>query len=85
MDAIPMQSLENMAEVEQRCAAAGGRICLTKNGRGHLVVMDADRYEKTMGEMHEAQALSQALDDVRAGRIVDGPSALASVESAHGL
>lgn len=85
MDTIPMQNLGNAAEVEQRCSAAGGPVCVTENGRGRLVVMGIDYYEKTMGETYEAQALAQALDDVRAGRVLDGSSALAGIKSAHGL
>lgn len=44
--------------------------------------MDMDYYEKTMGETYEAQALAQALDDIRAGHVLDGPSALADIENA---
>ena len=73
MDTIPMQDLGNAVEVERRCSAAGDPACVTKNGRGRLVVMGMDYYEKTMGETYEAhhraaRPLCQAQPRPRAAR-----------------
>ena len=47
--------------------------------------MDIEYFERTMRKMYEAQALLTGLEDVKAGRVTDGPSALADLRSKYGL
>ena len=85
MQIIPMRELKNTTEVERRCAEENGPVYVTKNGYGRLVVMDIDYYERTMKKMYEAQALQVAMEDLKAGRIVDGNAAMDVVRSKYGL
>lgn len=85
MQIIPMRELKNTTEVERRCAEENGPVYVTKNGYGRLVVMDIDYYERTMKKMYEAQALQVAMEDLKAGRIVDGNAAMGAVRSKYGL
>lgn len=85
MQIIPMRELKNTTEVERRCAEENGPVYVTKNGYGRLVVMDIDYYERTMKKMYEAQALQVAMEDLKAGRTVDGTAALDAVRSKYGL
>ena len=85
MQIIPMRELKNTTEVERRCAEENGPVYVTKNGYGRLVVMDIDYYERTMKKMYEAQALQMAMEDLKAGRIVDGNAAMDTVRSKYGL
>ncbi len=79
MQIIPMRELKNTVEIERRCAEENGPVFVTKNGYGRLVVMDIDYYERTMQEMEEAKLILEGLDDVEAGRTVDGPTAMAEL------
>lgn len=85
MQIIPMRDLKNTVEVERRCAQENGPVYVTKNGYGRLVVMDIDYYERTMQKMYEATAVLEGLEDVKAGRTVDGPEAIRSIRSKYGL
>ena len=76
MQIIPMRDLKNTVEVERRCAEENGPVYVTKNGYGRLVVMDIEYFERTMRKMYEAQALIAGMEDVKAGRVTDGVSAL---------
>ena len=85
MQIIPMRDLKNTVEVERRCAEENGPVFVTKNGYGRLVVMDIDYYEKTMRKMDEAKAIMEGLEDVEAGNIVDGETAIANIRSKYGI
>ncbi len=85
MQIIPIRELKNTTEVERRCAEENGPVYVTKNGYGRLVVMDIDYYERTMKKMYEAQALQVAMEDLKAGRTVDGNAAMDAVRSKYGL
>ena len=72
MQIIPMRDLKNTVEVERLCAKENGPVFVTKNGYGRLVVMDIEYYERTMQKLFEATLISEGLEDVKAGRTVDG-------------
>ena len=85
MQIIPMRDLKNTVEVERRCAEENGPVYVTKNGYGRLVVMDIEYFERTMRKMYEAQALIAGMEDVNAGRVVDGVSALKELRDKYGI
>ena len=85
MQIIPMRDLNNTVEVERRCAEENGPVYITKNGYGRLVVMDIDYYERTMRKIYEAQALTAAIEDLEAGRTVDGDTAISNVRRKYGV
>lgn len=85
MQIIPMRDLKNTVEVERRCAEENGPVYVTKNGYGRLVVMDIEYYERTMQKVYEARAIMDGLEDVKAGRTVDGESAISDVRKKYGI
>ncbi len=85
MQIIPMRDLKNTVEVERRCAEENGPVYVTKNGYGRLVVMDIEYFERTMRKMYEAQALISGMEDVKAGRVVDGASVLKELRDKYGV
>ena len=85
MQIIPMRDLKNTVEVERRCAEENGPVFVTKNGYGRLVVMDIDYYERTMRKMYEAKLVNEGLEDVKAGRVVDGETAVNEIRSKYGI
>ena len=85
MQIIPMRDLKNTVEVERRCAEENGPVYITQNGYGRLVVMDIDYYERTMRTIYEAQALTAAIEDLEAGRTVDGDTAISNVRRKYGV
>ena len=85
MQIIPMRDLKNTVEVERRCAEENGPVYVTKNGYGRLVVMDIEYFERTMRKMYEAQAIITGMEDVKAGRVVDGASALKGLRDKYGV
>lgn len=84
MQIIPMRDLKNTVEVERRCAEENGPVYVTKNGYGHLAVMDIEYYERTMQKISEAKMIMDGLEDVKAGRTVDGESAINDMRKKYG-
>ena len=85
MQCIPIRDLKNTAAISEMCKKSATPIFVTKNGYGRLVVMDIDYYERTMQEREEAKLILEGLDDVEAGRTVDGPTAMAELREKYGL
>lgn len=85
MQIIPMRDLKNTVEVERRCAEENGPVYVTKNGYGRLVVMDIEYYERTMRKIYEAKSLITAIEDLEAGRTVDGDTAIADIRRKYGV
>ena len=85
MQIVPMRDLKNTVEIERRCAEEDGPVFVTKNGYGRLVVMDIDYYERLMRKVGEARAVSEGIDDLAAGRVVDGPAAIEAARARHGV
>lgn len=85
MQIIPMRELKNTVEVERRCRDENGPVYVTKNGYGRLVVMDIEYYERTMQKMYEAKLVADGIQDMKAGRVVDGDTAIDSIRSRYGI
>ena len=67
-----MRDLKNTVEVEKHCIKEQGPVYITKNGYGHLVVMDIEYYEKTMQKMYEAKAVIEGLKNLKERNTEDG-------------
>ena len=67
------------------CAEENGPVYVTKNGDGRLVVMDIEYYERTMQKMYEAKTAMEGLEDVKAGRTVDGEKAISDIRRKYGI
>lgn len=85
MQIIPMRDLKNTVEVERLCAEENGPVYVTKNGYGRLVVMDIEYYERTMQKMYEVRTIMEGLEDVKAGRTVDGEKAISDIRGKYGI
>lgn len=85
MQIIPMRDLKNAVEVERHCAEENGPVYVTKYEYGRLVVMDIEYYERTMQKMFEAKSIMEGLEDVKAGRTLDGDTAISSIRSKYGI
>jgi len=85
MTIIPMRDLKNTVEIEKRCAEANGPVFVTKNGYGRLVVMDIEYYEKTLGQLIEAQMVNESLDDIEKGNLIDGETAFKQLKEKYGF
>ena len=85
MQIIPMRDLKNTVEVERRCAEENGPVYVTKNGYGRLVVMDIEYYERTMQKMYEAKKIMEGLEDVKAGRTVEGEKSISDIRRKNGI
>lgn len=85
MQIIPIRDLKNTVEVERRCVEENGPVYVTKNGYGRLVVMDIEYYERTIQKMHEAKMVIEAVEDIKAGRTVDGEMAINNIRSKYGI
>ena len=47
--------------------------------------MDIEYFERTMQEMYEAKEVLKGIADLRAGRVVDGDSAMSRIIMAGGI
>ena len=85
MQIIPMRDLKDTVAIEKRCAEANGPVFITKNGYGRLVVMDIEYYEKTMQKLYEAKLLNEGIEDLSAGRVIEGRSVLKEIREQYGI
>ena len=85
MQIIPMRDLKDTVAIEKRCAEANGPVFVTKNGYGRLVVMDIEYYERVFQKLYEAKVINEGLQDVAAGKLVDGEEGLNAIRRKHGL
>ena len=56
MEIVPMRDLKNTVRIEELCKDSG-KVFVTKNGYGRLVVMDIDYYRSIFEELEEAKAV----------------------------
>ncbi len=85
MQIIPMRDLKDTVAIEKRCAEANGPVFVTKNGYGRLVVMDIEYYERVFQKIYEAKVINEGLQDVSAGKLVDGKEGLNAIRRKHGI
>lgn len=85
MQIIPMRDLKDTVKVEKLCEESQAPVFITKNGYGRLVVMTIDTYENLYEQIREKILIEQGLDDVKNGRVVDGPEAMKKIKEKYGL
>lgn len=85
MQIIPMRDLKDTVKVEKLCEESQAPVFITKNGYGRLVVMTIDTYENLYEKIREKLLIEQGLDDVKNGRVVDGPEAMKKIKDKYGL
>lgn len=81
---IPMKDLKDTVALEKKCAEHD-YVYVTKNGYGKLVVMDMDYFQKVMGDVMMALAIKEGMDDIKAGRVIDGKAFEAEMKDKYGF
>ena len=71
MEIVPMRDLKNTVHIEELCKD-NGKVFVTKNGYGRLVVMDIDYYRSIFEELEEAKAVYEGLQQMYSGKLKDG-------------
>ncbi len=82
---IPIRDLKKTSELSQMCKTAKEPIYVTKNGYGEMVIMSMKMYEERMMFQDIHDKLSEAEEDIAAGRVVDGHESLRKLREKHGL
>ncbi len=82
---IPIRDLKDTAAISQMCSTSKEPIFVTKNGYGEMVIMSMKSYEERMLMQDVYGKLTEAEDDIRAGKTVDARSALHDLRARHGL
>lgn len=73
---IPIRDLKDTAAISQMCSASKEPIFVTKNGYGEMVIMSMKAYEERMLMQDVYEKLTEAEDDIRAGKTADARIAL---------
>ena len=47
--------------------------------------MDIEYYEKTLGQLIEAQMVNESLDDIEKGNLIDGETAFKQLKEKYGF
>lgn len=82
---IPIRDLKDTALVSQMCKESSEPIYITKNGYGDMVIMSMKTYEEKMWLQDVYEKLSEAEEDIRQGRTVDGDAGLEELRVKYGL
>ena len=83
MQIVTMRDLKDTVKIEAMCHEKEEPVFVTKNGYRSLVVMDIKYYEKIMRDAYEAVMLAEGLEDIKAGRIEDGESAIKEIKEKY--
>lgn len=80
----PISELRNTNKISKLCYNSHEPVFITKNGRGHLVVMSMDLYEKqfNQAELNEAIEASEA-KYAEDGILLDADEVLADLRSKY--
>ena len=84
MEIVPMRDLKNTVHIEKLCKD-NGKVFVTKNGYGRLVVMDIDYYKSVFEELEEAKAVYEGLQQMYSGEMVDGETVMEELKNRYGL
>jgi PHD/YefM family antitoxin component YafN of YafNO toxin-antitoxin module len=80
MNILPISELKNTSEISELCETEREPIYITKNGRGHLVIMTMNVYEEKMAKLELMEKLMAAEADIAAGRVVSFDEAFAQFD-----
>ena len=80
-----MRDLKDTVRIENMCLETKAPVFITKNGYGKLVIMDIETFERLMNDAYEAKLVNEGLDDLNAGKVVDGKKTLKDLKLKYGL
>jgi len=82
---IPIRDLKNTSEISQMCHLAEEPIFITKNGYGDMVIMSMKMYEEKMFMLNVYSKLSEAEEQVKEGKVLDGDVSLKSIRAKYNV
>ena len=68
---IPIRDLKNTSDISRKCHESNEPIFITKNGYGDMVIMSMKMYEDQMLMNDVFNKLSDAEDQLKAGKTMD--------------
>ena len=78
----PSSDLRNKYnEISEFCHKYSEPVYITKNGRGDLVVMGIDTYEKLVGRFELHKLLDEGLEAVKSRKVMPSESVFQRIES----
>jgi PHD/YefM family antitoxin component YafN of YafNO toxin-antitoxin module len=80
---IPIRDLKNTSEISQKCHASNEPIFITKNGYGDMVIMSMKMYEEKMYMLDVYNKLSEAEEQLKEGKVLDGDASLKSIREKY--
>ena len=82
---IPIRDLKNTSEISDLCRTAGEPIFVTKNGYGDMVIMSMEAYEERMRMLDVYAKLSEAEDQIKAGKVRKAEDSVKELKEKYGL
>lgn len=82
---IPIRDLKNTSEISELCHGAGEPIFVTKNGYGDMVIMSMEAYEERMRMLDVYAKLSQAEEEIKAGKTRRAEDSMKELKEKYGL
>lgn len=82
---IPIRDLKNTSEISDLCRAAGEPIFVTKNGYGDMVIMSIEAYEERVRMLDVYAKLSEAEEQIKAGKVRKAEDSAKELREKYGL
>ena len=82
---IPIRDLKNTSEISELCHGAGEPIFVTKNGYGDMVIMSMEAYEERMRMLDVYTKLSQAEEEIKAGKTRKAEDSMKELKEKYGF
>jgi len=82
---IPIRDLKNTLNISRKCHESKEPIFITKNGYGDMVIMSMEMYEKSMFMNEVYLKLSDAEDQIKAGKTLDADASLKSIRDKYNV
>ena len=82
---IPIEELKNTKKIEVLCEKSKSPIFITKDGKRDLAIMSIGCFEDLFYEAYVDMMIGKGLDDVKAGRVIDGNIVLEKIKKKYGF
>lgn len=82
---IPIRDLKNTSEISELCHDAREPIFVTKNGYGDMVIMSMEAYEERLRLLDIYAKLSEAEEQVKAGKVRKAEDSTKELKEKYGL
>ena len=82
---IPIRDLKDTAAISQMCNESMEPVYITKNGYGDMVIMSMEAYEERMRMLDVYTKLSQAEEEIKAGKTRKAEDSMKELKEKYGL